>query len=417
LAGGELDFGLSDSELPAEMFTRRRPDVREGRDSFGYRAIENVAIVPVMGGLVHRGGMNPDSTVLRGYQGITREISDALQDSDIDRILLHIDSPGGEASGAFELAEMIREANEQKPVIAAIDGLGASAAYLIASAASEIAITPSGYAGSIGVVTRHADFSKAMDEAGIKVTHIHAGAHKVDGNPYEPLPDSVRADFQAEIDALYQQFVSAVAAGRGLTDEHVRGTQARIFRAQAAVDSRLVDRIATPDQLITELTGQRARSVFTGPRAQATHQSGAAAMTIETADAGATKEPAQPKADAFTQTDIDKARAEGVEQGKQAEADRTKGILAIADEKGADMAVAHTCISQGLSVEQAGAFLENAPKATVLSSTQESPGLAHSPEGNDLGPDAPAGDPAQDEHKAAASAVGFLFGGNRRASH
>ena len=62
----------------------------------------------------------------------------------------------------------------------------------LAAAADRIVLIPSGGAGSIGVVTMHVDYSKNLSEAGIKVTYIHGGAHKVDGNPYQPLPDDVR---------------------------------------------------------------------------------------------------------------------------------------------------------------------------------------------------------------------------------
>ncbi|MDN3719438.1 S49 family peptidase [Roseibium salinum] len=99
------------------------------------------------------------------------------------------------------------------------------------SGATEIVTTPSAVSGSIGVVLLHADISKALSEEGVKPTLIFSGRHKVDGNPFEPLSDDVRAGLQAEVDSLYEQFLKTVAAGRGdrLTEEMARATEARTF--------------------------------------------------------------------------------------------------------------------------------------------------------------------------------------------
>lgn len=97
---------------------------------------------------------------------------------------------------------------------------------------------------------RHADLSRALDKQGISVTHIHAGDHKIDGNPAQPLPEEVRADFQAEVDALYGIFVETVAINRGVTEEAVRDTQARVYLGQDGVQTGLADRIETADRFI-----------------------------------------------------------------------------------------------------------------------------------------------------------------------
>ena len=111
----------------------------------------------------------------------------------------------------------------------------------------------------------------ALAQDGLKVTHIFAGAHKIDGNPYEPLPASVRADWQAEIDGLYTEFVQAVAAYRGLSFDAVRNTQARLFRGHAAQASGLANRVGTTDAVIAELASRRnAPKVFLPATHQAT---------------------------------------------------------------------------------------------------------------------------------------------------
>jgi len=313
---------LNNDPIPAELFTSRRGEWTMQRDQGAFYAKhQGVAVLDVHGALAHRTQMTADSTAILGYQQIARNLDAALSDDSVHAILLDIDSPGGEVSGAFELAEQIRAANAVKPVYAIADGLAASAGYLIISGARQIAVTPTGYVGSIGVVMTHIDSSEAMRRAGLTVTHIYAGEHKVDGTPYQPLPEATRARFQGDINALYEQFVTAVATARGLDPALVRATEAATFRAEQAVDRRLANRVITTDALITELAAQRARSFPVGQPARATVSTGAPAMT-DTHTAGAVTQPA------ITEADLDAARALG------AEAERAR-IFAILDSEAA----------------------------------------------------------------------------------
>jgi ClpP class serine protease len=135
-----------------------------------------------------------------------------------------------------------------------VSDLAASAAYLLASAATSITVTETGQVGSIGVVLRHLDVSEALSKQGVKVTHIHAGAHKVDGNPYEPLPDSVRAQLQQDVNHYYDLFVNAVATYRGIDPITVRATEAKMFVAERALELGLIDQIAQPPDFLSSLT-------------------------------------------------------------------------------------------------------------------------------------------------------------------
>ena len=86
--------------LPAEMFTTRKGE----RTERGYRVTEGVAVISAMGGLVHRTRLEADSSLLIGYNDLAADLEDALAKSEVHAIALVMDSPGGEVSGAFELA-------------------------------------------------------------------------------------------------------------------------------------------------------------------------------------------------------------------------------------------------------------------------------------------------------------------------
>ena len=220
------------------------------------------AIIPVVGSLVNRGAWIGAQSGLTSYEGIQHQLQSAARDPKVKSIVLDLDSPGGEAVGAFETAALVRKVNQVKPVFAMVNGMAASAAYAIASAAKAIISTESAISGSIGVVLMHADYSRAIDKAGITPTLIHAGRHKVDGSPYKPLPKGVRADLQKEVDAFYSMFLESVAAGRGarLTADAARKTEARTYIGAAAKKAGLVDDIGSFDELLTSITKSPARA-------------------------------------------------------------------------------------------------------------------------------------------------------------
>lgn len=359
--------------LPAEMFTTRKGE----RTERGYRVNEGVAVISAMGGLVHRTRLEADSSLLIGYNDLAADMEDALAQPEVHAIALVLDSPGGEVSGAFELADRIYAARGRKPIVAVADGMAASAAYLAASAADEVVLTTTSYVGSIGVVMRHVDYSRALANEGINVSHIFAGEHKVDGNPYEPLPTSVREHLQADIEGLYQMFVQAVARHRGMEEQAVRDTRAAVYRGVAGVAARLADRIGTADAVISDLSARRARSYPAGagmsiqPQGASmgdpqTIQPAAAApaepstATVAAPAAASAAAPVASAAAAAASQGLEQARAEGA----QAERARVSAILGHAH-AAANPTLAQTCIAGGLTAEQAQGVLDAAPAAAA----------------------------------------------------
>lgn len=214
-----------------------------------------VAIITIVGELVNRGAWLGASSGLVSYEAIAYQVTAAANDPRAKSILLDIESPGGEAVGCFEVAGAIRKASTIKPVTALVNGMACSAAYAIASGASRIVSIPTGISGSIGVVMMHVDFSVALQLEGIKPTFIFEGAHKVDGNPYEPLSKEVHAYFQEECRKFYDLFVAGVVEGRAgkMTDAQVRATEARVYLAEEALSVGLIDQIATFDEILAEM--------------------------------------------------------------------------------------------------------------------------------------------------------------------
>jgi signal peptide peptidase SppA len=240
-----------------------------------------VAVIPVHGVLANK--MDAFSAMSGGtsYAGIRRSLHVALSNEDVKAVILDIDSPGGSVPGTEELSTEIRRMRGgEKPIIAQVNALAASAAYWIASSADEIVVTPSGRAGSIGVYTAHDDVSAALEKRGIKRTYISAGKHKVEGNETEPLGKDALAHIQEGVNRSYNRFVAAVAEGRGTTVGKVEDGygQGRVFFAEALMDRGMVDRVATLEETL-ERFGAETQPAYVR-RVKAQNQSRADAATM-----------------------------------------------------------------------------------------------------------------------------------------
>jgi capsid assembly protease len=216
-----------------------------------------IAVLPLYGVVTQRGNMvddisGPGSSSTQQFTSVLRQM---LADDTVGQILIDIDSPGGSVYGVSELASEIIKARAQKPVIAVANSLAASAAYWIGCSASEFYVTPGGEVGSIGVWQAHFDYSKALEEDGVKPTLISAGKFKVEGNPYVPLDEQAQAFMQSRVDDYYNAFVEAVALGRGVSINDVKTGmgEGRVLGADAAMAQNMVDGIATFDDVLAKM--------------------------------------------------------------------------------------------------------------------------------------------------------------------
>lgn len=349
LDGAALDtLGPEANRFTGNAFTRGQTTLRQ----------DGVAIISVIGSLVNRGAWIGARSGMTSYEGLGAQLSDAAADPKVHSILLDIDSPGGEATGMFSLAAKVREVSAVKPVVAVVNDMAASAAYGIASQATEIVVSPTSIVGSIGVVLTHFDRSGELAAKGIKPTLIYAGRHKVDGNPYGPLSDAVMADLQGEVAKFYDQFVGLVAQGRGdrLTETDARATEARTFLGQEAIDRGLADRMASFDAVLASLQSQPPRS------GQSTRGSRSMSDQTTTPAAGISQE-------AHTAA-VNAARAEGEKTGAANATARIGAILRSEKAHGKQKLAMTLAFDTALSVAEAEKALEaaapeEAPKAAA----------------------------------------------------
>jgi capsid assembly protease len=215
----------------------------------------SVAVVPLVGPIYSRAGAMQQVSGTKSLDLFREQFRAAIQDTSVKAVLLDVDSPGGTADMIPETAMEIRAARSQKPVVAIANAMSASAAYWLASAASEFVCTPSGEVGSIGVYAAHTDVSKKMELAGQKTTIVKAGKYKAELNQFEPLTEEAQAKLQSDVDAVYKSFIKDVARNRMTTMGDVTANfgQGRTVLAEEALQLGMVDSIETFEQVLARL--------------------------------------------------------------------------------------------------------------------------------------------------------------------
>lgn len=370
------------------------PDGEDERKAFVYH--DGVAVIPIHGTLLNR--FNGSWGFVTGYQYIRRMMNLALDDEDVEVIVFDVDSPGGEAAGCFELAREIMASRRVKPSLAMVDSLAASGGIALAAPATSVYAIPSARIGSIGVYRMHVSYEESLKKAGVKVTFAAAGDHKVDGNPYQDLPASVLDEWRTSAGKTWDDFIALIAEARGLSEEDVRDTQARIYRADEALAKGLISAVKTPTEAVAAFLAELADD---DPSTENEEE-------LTMADP---KSKGQEVTSGLTDADLDKIATIAAAAGAKAAAavadrvERKQAIRDHASSKGPQFAaLAKTLIdNDAISADDAIAIIDSAagaPKAAVAPKKGKS-GKASSKVASADDEDDEAGDDEGDEDEGA----------------
>lgn len=238
---------ISGEHRDLEAVAAKRATRMDGADMARVR--DGVAIIPVLGPITRRASLFSDVSGMSSVDAIARDFNAALNDPAVNSIMLEIDSPGGEVTGINELSAMIASARGKKPIVAYVGGLGASAAYWLASAADEIVTTETAALGSIGVV------ATVPNPAAKKLADLQFVSSQSPKKRPDLTTEGGKSQLQAHVDDLAQVFVDTVAAHRGVTSEKVLEDfgQGGIIVGRKAVDAGLADRLGSFESTISEL--------------------------------------------------------------------------------------------------------------------------------------------------------------------
>lgn len=213
----------------------------------------SIAMVDILGPVLKYGDVCSYGSV--DYNNLLTKLS---QSDRISGIILNIDSPGGQVDGTAQISQTIREISRKaKPVVAIIqDGIAASAAYWMASAAQEVYVTQqTDQVGSIGAYVTAYDFSGYLEMNGVK-EHVILAPQSTDKN--KNYTDAMKGDYaliQEDLKFVVQDFIKAVKTGRGgrLNTSSENPFTGKMYRAKEAIEIGLIDGVKQLPDVITRL--------------------------------------------------------------------------------------------------------------------------------------------------------------------
>ncbi|MFN3197800.1 MAG: signal peptide peptidase SppA [Bradymonadia bacterium] len=193
-------------------------------------------------------------------------------DPSIRAVVLRVDSPGGSVTASDVMWRELALLAEEKPLIVSMGDVAASGGYYIAAPGREIFAMPETITGSIGIFTLKFDLSGLYWLFGVKKTDFKRGDRSDFMSDARGWTDEERAVAKKGMEALYEVFLSRVAAGRkGLDRDRVDAlAQGRVWTGAQAKACGLVDRpmglLAAVDQAAALAgLGTDDYSVFAGP--------------------------------------------------------------------------------------------------------------------------------------------------------
>lgn len=345
------------AELGRPLGNTRQVQVRDG-----------VAMLPLEGSLFAKANAMTEHSGATSYDVFARDFTTALASDEVDSIVLVVDSPGGQVKGASELARMIYDARGEKPIVAYVEGMAASAAYWISAAADEIWAADTAQLGSIGVVAavRQPDEDEGVYRFVSSQTPAkHQGADSPEG----------ASAVQRNVDALADVFIDALSLYRS-TPRSIIETKygsGDVFVGAAAGVRGMIDGITTLENLHQKL---RARA-----RDRADEMNWAELSVEALAEH-------RPDIIAELREDLAAQAANKTDEAVKAETARVAGIMDMTQGLGIEAEAVTALIRDGVPLEDARAQVFE-----VLAAYVRQHGVAAS--------QAPTGPTAQDEHTAA----------------
>lgn len=194
-----------------------------------------------------------DGTITEDEELLTR-LETVRKSAAVKGVIISIDSPGGTTAGGEAIFEAIRKLAADKPVVAQVGTLAASAGYMIASATDHIVARQSSIVGSIGVLVQFPDLTGLMDKIGVKMEEVKSSPLKAEPNPFNPTTDEERAMLRAMIMDSYDWFVGLVDERRPMTRAEVLAVaDGSVFTGRQALQRKLVDELGGEDQAVAWL--------------------------------------------------------------------------------------------------------------------------------------------------------------------
>ena len=209
--------------------------------------------------------VNEDHIARLNIEGIILEdrwrdalIDDLKDNAQVQAVVVYINSPGGGVVGGENLYRNLLSLAEEKPVVAVMGSVAASAGYMTAISAERIFAREGTITGSIGVLFESTEITGLLEKIGVKAELVKSAPLKAQPNPLESFSADGRAAIKAVVMDMYDMFVEMVVDRRNLSRAEVLLlADGRIYTGRQAVKNGLVDAIGGEKEAIVWLETEK----------------------------------------------------------------------------------------------------------------------------------------------------------------
>lgn len=258
-------------QAQAEKYTAQDSELEEMLVDSIYSEHGNVAVLDISGPLVAEDSFWNLIFGMTSYNTISMAMQRALDDANIQSIVMSLATGGGDVNGLEQVSKNIEVVKQEKPVYSFTGSAALSAGYWLASLGEKMYSTPMANVGSIGVISTFTSMSRALKERGIDVEIFRAGKYKALAHPAESLSDTAKEIIQAKTDRLYEYFLEHVSSNRPKLKVSTKEiwAEGRVFFASDAIELGMVDEIKSLNELVAELNANAEKPAGT-PRRKST---------------------------------------------------------------------------------------------------------------------------------------------------
>ena len=218
--------------------------------SFDEDAEDIIAIINVEGVIM----TGQESQGTAGSDSIVEKIYKAKNDKNVKVLILRVNSGGGDVYASELILNALDDFKSTgRKVYTSMGNVAASGGVWITTNSSEIWAEPNTLTGSIGVYSIVPTLGRALDWAGINVDGV-SSTKMGEWEPTEPMPDYMKDLYQANVEGIYENFVSVVANNRDMEYEDVlKIAGGRIWAGDKAQELGLVDKLGTLNDVIAHV--------------------------------------------------------------------------------------------------------------------------------------------------------------------
>ncbi len=245
-------------EIESLLKTRLEMDQGDDLNFFSFKEYVNlhtaskrkapIAVVSLEGDIVDGNG-EPGQI---GGNSSAELIRKVRKDSTIKAVVLRVNSPGGSALASDLIWREVELTKVIKPVIVSMGDVAASGGYYVSCGAHKIFAEPNTITGSIGVfgVIPYTG-NMLKNKLGISFDRVETNTHST-LSLNKRLTEEEIDIVQEGVDLIYDDFISKVAEGRGLTKAEVDSIgQGRVWAGKDAKAIGLIDEFGGLTEAIT----------------------------------------------------------------------------------------------------------------------------------------------------------------------